>query len=424
MQNCQISADNYVCFRCGTAIGSLTMLFSSEYYPWLVFPALLTLGLSGSLILLTDLQVANLFGGRRYTIMSIFVGAYFSGGIVIFFMKLTKESGVSLQTSFMFTTIGIVPVLISTIAMLPKSRIPWPLPAEYGKGRGANSADKSKALQRRMSVGPKKKINMTEFWRAIKSKLFILCVLWFSLLSLKIRMLDITVESMLQQTYTHTEEIEYLSWYGIVLLLSLPMSPLIGIVLDWNRRNVTTQPHVTQMKNIFIAMCIQILMAVISTITSFVPNIYTLVITYIFITIEKVSLHAVLFAFLMHISFPSEHFGKLAGIVMSISGIILVLQFPLKLLVQHSMTEDKAYMYIVPLGLVFVSCLHPVCVWYQCRIGQINDGAGTSNENDRTLTVVLIESSSTKTCGGSTNKRDGKNSSTFTETTKLQITDL
>jgi len=36
----------------------------------------------------------------------------------------------------MFVTIGIVPVLISTIAMLPRSRIPWPLPANYGTGKG------------------------------------------------------------------------------------------------------------------------------------------------------------------------------------------------------------------------------------------------------------------------------------------------
>lgn len=61
----------------------------------------------------------------------------------------------TLQTSFMFTTIGIVPVLISTIAMLPKSRIPWPLPAEYGTNRRVNHTEdkhaKAKAWQRRSS---------------------------------------------------------------------------------------------------------------------------------------------------------------------------------------------------------------------------------------------------------------------------------
>ena len=39
--------------------------------------------------------------------------------------------------------------------MLPRSRIPWPLPAEYGKNRRVNHAEdkqaKTKAWQRRIS---------------------------------------------------------------------------------------------------------------------------------------------------------------------------------------------------------------------------------------------------------------------------------
>ena len=35
----------------------------------------------------------------------------------------------------MFLTVGIVPVIVGTIAFLPKSRIPWPLPENYSEGR-------------------------------------------------------------------------------------------------------------------------------------------------------------------------------------------------------------------------------------------------------------------------------------------------
>lgn len=55
---------------------------------------------------------------------------YFS--LSILFFKATNDLGVGTQTSFMFLTIAIVPILVSTIAFLPKSRIPWPLPATYG----------------------------------------------------------------------------------------------------------------------------------------------------------------------------------------------------------------------------------------------------------------------------------------------------
>lgn len=71
-------------------------------YPWLILPALLMLGLAGFLILLTDLQVSNLFGSRRYTVMSVFVGAYFSGGIVIFFMKVIVQYDVMNNMQFLY----------------------------------------------------------------------------------------------------------------------------------------------------------------------------------------------------------------------------------------------------------------------------------------------------------------------------------
>ena len=52
--------------------------------------------------------------------------------LLVFRHQATNDLGVGTQTSFMFLTIAIVPILVSTIAFLPKSRIPWPLPATYG----------------------------------------------------------------------------------------------------------------------------------------------------------------------------------------------------------------------------------------------------------------------------------------------------
>ena len=50
----------------------------------------------------------------------------------------------SLQTSFMFLAVGMVPVLISTIALLPRSRIPWPLPLDYGESTYSNNMKEDK----------------------------------------------------------------------------------------------------------------------------------------------------------------------------------------------------------------------------------------------------------------------------------------
>ncbi|XP_060582882.1 equilibrative nucleobase transporter 1-like isoform X2 [Ruditapes philippinarum] len=388
---------------CCTAFGSLTMLFSSNTYPWLILPALLMLGVAGMLILLTDLQVANLFGSRRYTVMSVFVGAYFSGGIVIFFMKLTKATGVSLQTSFMFTTIGIVPVLISTIAMLPRSRIPWPLPAEY--------------------VGTKKKHDLSEFWGIIKTKLYIFCIIWYSLLTLKIWMYDMTVDRQLSHIGVIDTD-KYVSLYALILLLSLPISPLFGIVMDWNKKQVTAHHHILQMKNIFYAVSIHFCIALLSSVTSLFSNIHVQVLSFIFVAMEKVALHATLYAFLTHVHFPSEHFGKLVGIVIGCSGITLILQFPLKLLLHQGSSDNTFYVHIVLLVIVVVSGCHPLSLWYHCRTGGINNSAEMT-EQERPLTIVLMENIMKKQDNSNDeNKTDQADKLTEAESAKLQITDL
>ncbi len=56
-----------------------------------------------------------------------------------FFFKESSTAGLNIQTSFMFFTVGIVPVIVGTIAFLPKSRIPWPLPENYSENRDSLS---------------------------------------------------------------------------------------------------------------------------------------------------------------------------------------------------------------------------------------------------------------------------------------------
>lgn len=48
------------------------------------------------------------------------------------------------------------------------------------------------------SDDPKKKSDLSEFYGTIKSKLFIFCVIWFSLLSLKVWLFDVTVDIQLK----------------------------------------------------------------------------------------------------------------------------------------------------------------------------------------------------------------------------------
>ncbi|XP_052802867.1 equilibrative nucleobase transporter 1-like [Mya arenaria] len=405
---------------CLIALGSLTMLFSSNVHPWLIFPALLMIGVSGMIVLITDLQVANLFGARRLTVMSILVGSSQSGGLVILFMKLTRETDVTLQTSFMFISIGFVPVLISTIAMLPRSRIPWPLPANYGKSKGMESDPK--AWRRRISVGAKRKGDITDILPFIRTKLFLFMIIWLSLLSFKSLAFDLNIDVHLEKLgIVETEQ--YLSMFAMCMLLCLPLSFMIGILMDCHSNRVQ-QNHVQQMRNILNAICVNYIISLASSVTSLFPSFGLQTIAYILVAAEKVTLYATLFAFLTHVHFPAEHFGKLTGVAISVSGVVLVFQYPLRILVNSGLSTNMFYTKIILLVLILISGCHPVSVWYHIRTGQIHNQT-EYNENDKAVNMVMIDKGDSEE--QATNMNAVATSGAESDSAKpkcLQITDL
>lgn len=48
--------------------------------------------------------------------------------------------------------------------------------------------------------------------------------------------------------------------------------------------------------------------------------------------------------------FPSEHFGKLFGLVMALSAIVSLLQFPIFMLIKGPLQNDPLYVSTVPRG--------------------------------------------------------------------------
>ena len=87
--------------------------------------------------------------------LCVYVHACTCMSLSVSVFQLSHDQGVYVQTSFMFLTSGLVPMLVSTVAFLPKTRVPWPLPANYGKRRNQSLDEtllrKQRAWQRRLS---------------------------------------------------------------------------------------------------------------------------------------------------------------------------------------------------------------------------------------------------------------------------------
>ncbi|XP_060032212.1 equilibrative nucleobase transporter 1 isoform X3 [Erinaceus europaeus] len=113
---------------------TLTIAFTSAESALLLFLAMPMLTVGGILFLLTNLQVGNLFGKHRSTIITLYNGAFDSSSAVFLIIKLLYERGISLKASFIFLSACSVLHIGRTFLLMPRGHIPHPLPPNYSYG--------------------------------------------------------------------------------------------------------------------------------------------------------------------------------------------------------------------------------------------------------------------------------------------------
>ncbi|XP_055486469.1 equilibrative nucleobase transporter 1-like [Leucoraja erinacea] len=114
--------------------GTLLIAFSATASPMLLFPALSFVGVGGVILLVTNIQVGNLFWSKRSTVITLFNGAFDSSAVVVLVVKLVYEAGFSLMSIFLFISCLSFIHVLRTIFLFPRRHIPYPLPEGYTYG--------------------------------------------------------------------------------------------------------------------------------------------------------------------------------------------------------------------------------------------------------------------------------------------------
>ncbi|NXS50606.1 S43A3 protein, partial [Balaeniceps rex] len=114
--------------------GTLLVAFSTPELAVLLFPAMSMLSVGGILLILTNMQVGNLFGKYRSIIITLYNGAFDSSSAIFLIIKVLYEHGLSLRAMFLFMAACSVWHLLRTIFLMPRTRIPYPLPPAYNYG--------------------------------------------------------------------------------------------------------------------------------------------------------------------------------------------------------------------------------------------------------------------------------------------------
>ncbi|XP_030848100.1 solute carrier family 43 member 3 [Strongylocentrotus purpuratus] len=114
----------------GCLVSYILFAVATPETAYMLFPAMTILTSCGTLLLTVNLQVGNLFGRGKATVMSWLNGCLSASVIVFYLVKVAHESGIPARYSFIFLAGSTLLMLINTI-MMPKKRIPWPLPEGY-----------------------------------------------------------------------------------------------------------------------------------------------------------------------------------------------------------------------------------------------------------------------------------------------------
>ncbi|KAK7919013.1 hypothetical protein WMY93_010297 [Mugilogobius chulae] len=232
---------------CIFTLGTLMVAFSTPALSVLLFPALSLMGVGGRMYLMTNMQVGNLFGARRSTVITVYTGAFGSSSLLFLIIKLLYEAGVPLNTTFLFLSACSVLLVLRTLFLLPLKRIPYPLPEHYTYGiiccksnslMGHMEANNNSHTSHQSLVEDDTSLNREmSFRECVRSSFFFWHLLWLSVIQLRHYLFIGTLNPMLQRLTGEDQSVvsRYSNAFAITQLCGVLCAPWNGLIMDRHR---------------------------------------------------------------------------------------------------------------------------------------------------------------------------------------------
>uniref|UniRef100_A0A3Q2QNJ1 Solute carrier family 43 member 3a n=1 Tax=Fundulus heteroclitus TaxID=8078 RepID=A0A3Q2QNJ1_FUNHE len=346
--------------------GTLLMAFSSAAYSLMIFPALCCIAVGGILLLLTNMQVGNLFAAHRSTIITLYNGAFDSSSAVFLIIKVLYEQGVSLQSCFFALSLCSIIHVVRTFLLMPTTRIPYPLPQRYTYGVNCGQADSYNVEELEMArdatmalpQGPSGKDATTRpdepeagntekvagFWSHVLSWFFLWHLLWLSIMQLRHYLFIGTLNSRLSRLAKYDAVLGNICWY----------------------LNPRETEQDADLRSSYLSLFLTSLQCLLFSVCASIPVLTLQYLTFILQVLNRSFLYGGSAAFIS-IAFPACHFGKLFGLLMALSAVISLLQYPLFALVKGALQGDPFYVDITLTVLTALVFIHPAYVFIHCR---------------------------------------------------------
>ncbi|XP_038161034.1 solute carrier family 43 member 3-like [Cyprinodon tularosa] len=363
-------------------MGTLMVAFSSPALPYLLFPALPLMAVGGILFLITNMQVGNLFGSHRSTIINLYNGAFDSSSALFLIIKLVHESGVSLHSAFLFLTACSIFHSLRTFFLLPRNFIPHPLPDQYSYGISCGASQPvsrevtanccgHSALEDTMCTHSVPFKHEKTFRECLLSRFFVCHLLWLSVMQLRHYLFIGTLNPMLQRLTEGDSSLvsQYTNAFAFTQLCAVLCAPWNGLIMDRHRgrsRAAGETEHEADLRASVLSLFLTALQCVLFSLCASTPYLPLQYLTFILQVLNRSFLYGGIAAFIS-VAFPSRHFGKLYGLAMSLSASFSLLQYPCFALVNGALGGDPLYVNIGLTLLCLLAFIHPLSVYLHCR---------------------------------------------------------
>ncbi|NXL99497.1 S43A3 protein, partial [Tyrannus savana] len=345
--------------------GTLLVAFSTPELAVLLFPAMSMLSVGGILLILTNMQVGNLFGKYRSIIITLYNGAFDSSSAIFLIVKLLYAQGLSLQAMFLFLAACSAWHLLRTLFLMPRTRIPYPLPPAYDYGPPGEDGPEEIPLEPPVPRGAGRVCSRVPcsdtyageappgmtFRACACSWLFAWHVAWLSVMQLRhylfIGTLNPLLERLSQGDFNAVST--YTNAFAFTQLCGVLCAPWNGLILDWHKRGKRRRPEgncargaLADLHAAVVSLVVTVVQCLLFSVCAAVPILQVQFATFVLQVISRSFLYGGNAAFLA-IAFPPQHFGKLYGLAMALSAVVALLQYPCVALLQGPLQGDPFY---------------------------------------------------------------------------------